>query len=602
MKKYLLIPVFVLVVGLLAPTVMAQDNNEEFDPDELLNIQLFRPSIFGGSFISFDDGDTLGTLGFHVGLLANYTAELLVDYDNDEPNFNYIEDLFTGNLMLAFGTWNFLSLGVDIPVHYINHRNMTLLTDPDEAAKQGILSPLDLEDEDPEGEFVFGDVRAAIKFGLLKQEKHWLNWAITPYVIFPTGEPDLFLGEGRTTGGGSTTIEHDFGPINIGLNGGYLYRGKSMLFGTDVGDAITWAAGVSKDWDNGFGLSVEYFGKYFDVQDTDAYRPLAQEVLGTLRYQFGKRGPRLIAGAGPGVSRGVGTPAYRVLAGIDYTYERPEKTDGIITVRTVDESGAEIAADVAFDGQEDDFNVDSSGEYKAEVAAGLYTITADRGGYESDTQAVEIAVDESKTITLTLKKIPVVPPTMLTIIVIDNDTGEQVASTLIFDRDSDKKSYDNPAGKLSEKWSPGEHTLMIRAAGHETLCTTVGIEKNKNNIYTFKLRTKLEKKGKVQFNIASAQLRPESYAVLDDVVEQIGQLCEYKKITVEGHTSNVGNDAYNMKLSQQRADTVRNYLIKKGIPAENLEVKAYGETKPIADNNTNKGREANRRVEFVIES
>jgi OOP family OmpA-OmpF porin len=70
-------------------------------------------------------------------------------------------------------------------------------------------------------------------------------------------------------------------------------------------------------------------------------------------------------------------------------------------------------------------------------------------------------------------------------------------------------------------------------------------------------------------------------------------------VTVEGHTDSVGSDAYNMKLSQRRADTVRDYMISKGIASDRVTSEGFGETRPIASNDTAEGRAQNRRVEII---
>ncbi|HYZ83049.1 MAG TPA: OmpA family protein, partial [Bryobacteraceae bacterium] len=72
------------------------------------------------------------------------------------------------------------------------------------------------------------------------------------------------------------------------------------------------------------------------------------------------------------------------------------------------------------------------------------------------------------------------------------------------------------------------------------------------------------------------------------------------KLEVEGHTDSVGSDAYNQRLSEQRADEVRAYLIKSGINPSNVTSKGFGESMPVADNNTAAGRQQNRRVELVV--
>ncbi|MBL0321309.1 MAG: OmpA family protein [Ignavibacteria bacterium] len=69
-----------------------------------------------------------------------------------------------------------------------------------------------------------------------------------------------------------------------------------------------------------------------------------------------------------------------------------------------------------------------------------------------------------------------------------------------------------------------------------------------------------------------------------------------------GHTDNVGADADNMKLSQDRINSVQTYVIAKGIDASRLTAKGFGETKPTASNETDEGRQQNRRVEFTIVS
>jgi outer membrane protein OmpA-like peptidoglycan-associated protein len=71
------------------------------------------------------------------------------------------------------------------------------------------------------------------------------------------------------------------------------------------------------------------------------------------------------------------------------------------------------------------------------------------------------------------------------------------------------------------------------------------------------------------------------------------------RLRIEGHTDDVGADEFNQKLSQDRADSVRTYLVGKGIAEDRLEAVGYGETKPVQDNKTSAGRAANRRTEFT---
>ena len=102
----------------------------------------------------------------------------------------------------------------------------------------------------------------------------------------------------------------------------------------------------------------------------------------------------------------------------------------------------------------------------------------------------------------------------------------------------------------------------------------------------------------VNFDFDKATLRQEDIAIIDRDVTSLDSWGN-ANIEVAGHTDSRGSDAYNMKLSQQRAEAVRTYLVGKGIAADRLSAKGYGESQPVADNATDEGRFKNRRVELV---
>jgi len=101
----------------------------------------------------------------------------------------------------------------------------------------------------------------------------------------------------------------------------------------------------------------------------------------------------------------------------------------------------------------------------------------------------------------------------------------------------------------------------------------------------------------VTFMPGKAVLSANSYTILDQVFESLQEWKEVK-LEIQGHTDNLGNDKSNLRLSQMRADAVKEYLIRKGIDASRLRSVGYGEEFPIADNHTAEGREKNRRVEL----
>jgi OmpA-OmpF porin, OOP family len=102
----------------------------------------------------------------------------------------------------------------------------------------------------------------------------------------------------------------------------------------------------------------------------------------------------------------------------------------------------------------------------------------------------------------------------------------------------------------------------------------------------------------INFETGKSDIQPESKAIIDQIYEMLKQNPDLK-ISIEGHTDNVGTAETNQILSESRAKSVMNELVSKGIPAERLKYKGWGQVKPIADNNTEEGKAKNRRVEIV---
>jgi len=103
-----------------------------------------------------------------------------------------------------------------------------------------------------------------------------------------------------------------------------------------------------------------------------------------------------------------------------------------------------------------------------------------------------------------------------------------------------------------------------------------------------------------QFDFNKATLKPAGKKMVDEAVTVMKDKPSMK-VSVEGHTDSIGSDAYNLKLSERRAQAVRDYMVSQGIDAARISVKGWGKTKPIASNKTETGRAENRRVEIIPE-
>jgi outer membrane protein OmpA-like peptidoglycan-associated protein len=103
----------------------------------------------------------------------------------------------------------------------------------------------------------------------------------------------------------------------------------------------------------------------------------------------------------------------------------------------------------------------------------------------------------------------------------------------------------------------------------------------------------------ILFDVDSASLRGDSRSTLRDLATNFRQYPD-EVIDVAGHTDSTGTPAHNQTLSENRADSVRSYLVDQGVPSSRISARGYGETMPKASNSTPEGRQLNRRVEIHI--
>jgi OOP family OmpA-OmpF porin len=103
----------------------------------------------------------------------------------------------------------------------------------------------------------------------------------------------------------------------------------------------------------------------------------------------------------------------------------------------------------------------------------------------------------------------------------------------------------------------------------------------------------------VKFETNSDHLTASSADDLDEAARTLNENPDMH-VVVAGHTDSMGNDQYNLNLSQKRAEMVKKYLVEKGVSADRLTARGFGETEPVASNDTARGRSQNRRVELRI--
>jgi outer membrane protein OmpA-like peptidoglycan-associated protein len=205
------------------------------------------------------------------------------------------------------------------------------------------------------------------------------------------------------------------------------------------------------------------------------------------------------------------------------------------------------------------------------------------------------------------------PVVMISGKVIDGKTGRPIEAKIIYqtlpDGEEVGEAYTNPSTGEYKIVLPYGSKYSYRAVAKDFIAIGKNIDlteiKEFKEISNDELKLVPIKAGEkvplnnIFFEYAKATLRSESFPELDRIAETLkenGNLV----IEIQGHTDNVGSNESNLKLSQDRAESVRSYLLSKKLPSNRVTSIGFGETRPIASNDTEEGKAQNRRVEFVI--
>ncbi len=236
-----------------------------------------------------------------------------------------------------------------------------------------------------------------------------------------------------------------------------------------------------------------------------------------------------------------------------------------------------------------------------DVPVAVYTVTAEAEGYFKASLTVQVEEGRVASPTFALK--PLTMKSTITGKVSDKKTGEPLAAVVEFpDSDVPSVTTDGETGVYRAEIPVGSYAMKVTAEDYIAQTAAVVLEEDKPTLRDFELVKKgmtITLRG-VYFDFNKATIKPESHPALADAAKI---LTDNPSISVEiqGHTDAIGSDEYNQKLSERRAQAVVAYLVQNlGIDVSRLTARGYGESKPIASNDTDEGRALNRRVEFVI--
>ena len=562
-----------------------------------LALNRFDPAPAGDRMFGVQSPFAAGELTPHVMLLGDYAHNpLVLRTTSDEKNVGAVvsSQLYL-HLNASFSLFNRLNINVDVPV--------ALVQAGDDPSSNGLrlTSPKDAQ---------FGDLRAGLRLRLLGDYDDIFQVAIGGYVWFPTGPATGYVGDGKVRGMPQLIVGGRSDRLVWSLAGGPQIQSTSDFAGVTQGTQIKWGGGVGVLLGDSRRLQVGPEMSMAVTLGDISKRTTNAEVLIDARYRVFDD-LEVGVGAGPGVSGGIGTPDLRAVAMLSYSPEQkkiqPDRDgDGIFDNDDACPDMAGIpGADRAKNGcplppdrdsddvlDSDDACPDAAGVTSQDRAKNGCPLPKDRdkdgfidgedacpdeAGIRSDDQARngcprlpdrdEDGVPDAKDACPDLKGIA---------------TQDAATNGCPGDTDGDgikddKDACPNEKGAADKDPTKSGCPKSVRVTDGEIIILQ-----------------------QVQFDSGRATIKKVSDALLDEVAGVFKEHMEIARVEIQGHTDNTGKANENMKLSQDRAESVKKALVKRGIDEARLGAKGFGQDVTIADNKTEVGRQKNRRVQFKI--
>jgi OmpA-OmpF porin, OOP family len=243
------------------------------------------------------------------------------------------------------------------------------------------------------------------------------------------------------------------------------------------------------------------------------------------------------------------------------------------------------------------------------LPAGPVRLAAQKEGYRLVEHDVKLTAGETSTVELTMKAMA--RPALFN--VSTTSKKKPVAATLRLQgpKNQEFATSESATGPAKLEVPAGRYTVDVTAPGYLAQTRDLQVSEGATLELSFELEPEPKKKlvevkenkidilQQVHFGTGKSVILADSYPLLAQVVDAIVR-SDIKRVRIEGHTDNQGPSELNLQLSKDRAQAVAAHLIKAGIDPARLEVEGFGDTRPIAPNMTPRGRELNRRVEFVI--
>ncbi|UCG30937.1 MAG: OmpA family protein [candidate division WOR-3 bacterium] len=294
----------------------------------------------------------------------------------------------------------------------------------------------------------------------------------------------------------------------------------------------------------------------------------------------------------------------RLSASISYLNLHEEKGPGAIAGKVVDELGNPILAEVGLvndPATRVNTNPGSGAFSFSQVDAGSYELYAHASGYQISRRKIKVRGGRIAYYEFKMQPEPI-PPAKIHGKVVEVETGRPLIVDLTVLETGYKTKSDSLGVFDIPDLPPGMYKIQADAIAFETGLYPVTLSPGAKHVLDIKMLKPSDviRLYGINFEFNKATILPESFPIIDEAAAIVMNHPDIK-VEIQGHTDATGSAEYNQQLSYMRANAVREYLINvHEISAERLFLMAYGESRPVAPNNTDEGRFKNRRVEFII--
>jgi outer membrane protein OmpA-like peptidoglycan-associated protein len=613
--------------ALLALAVVASGTTVEAQTMEARSfpVERFRLSTDAQGLFDVEWAESGGAGSFSVGLWVGAAHDPLVVYreagDDRDVQGSLVESRVGAQLVGSFGITRWLALGLEVPLVLYQDRDGTQA-----------VAPMGLADIQGTG---LGDLRVVPKLTLLRQDRHGIGLALIPSVTFPTAtEDDAYFGDDGVGFAPEAALSRRFGAFRVGLNVGARFREQSRLVNLVVDDELFVRGGAGYTFGHGgehpVELGVTAAAATAVDSPFDQFNQNHAEVLGGLSVRIVQPLIGFVA-AGAGLANGFGSPDWRIAAGIRLAFgDSPGDRDGDGIADGADRCVLEPEDRDGFEDADGCPDPDNDKDGVLDVSDGAPNDPEDKDDFE-DADGVPDPDNDKDTVLDSEDRCPLVAGSAehQGCPFVDGD-GDGLAddddrcpadkedvdsfedADGCPDLDDDKDGVVDTAdgcrtepGPVANRGCPDADRDGDTVVDRLDNCPDEkGSPANSGCAKKQLVRlgdTRLEILDKVYFKTNKAIIERRSYLLLDNVANVLVAQPNLE-VRVEGHTDDVGNDAYNKDLSQRRADAVVKYLVDQGVPALRLEAVGYGEEKPLDLRKSKKARATNRRVEFNIVS